>query len=442
VANPVVAIVGRPNVGKSTLLNRLIGSRKAIVEDLPGTTLDRIHAEVSWEGRQFTLVDCGGFEMRPGSPVRKQVRYQVEKAIAEADLLLFLVDAQTGLTAEDLETASSVRRSSKPVILAANKVDNRKHEMELPQFYELGLGDPVPVSAYHGRGIDALLEKVVTQLPDLPVGAEEPDAMKIAVVGRPNVGKSSLVNMLLGEDRVIVDEVPGTTRDSVDTAFVFDAQRVVLIDTAGIRRRGKVDQGIEKYSLERTMNAVQRADVVLLLIDAAEGLAAQDLHILGFAHKASKGAILLVNKWDLVESSDMDAWRHVVKRRIRFMPYIEILFTSAKTGYGVGRVLPAVKRIYEERHKKMPADLLNNLVKQVVAVQGTSRKGTRRLKIFRASQTAVNPPTVEFEVNDARLVHFSYRRHLENRIRQLFGFRGTPVRLVFKSRRKEKSARE
>jgi GTP-binding protein len=442
VARPVVAIIGRPNVGKSTLLNRLIGARKAIVEDLPGTTLDRIHAEVSWEGRKFTLVDCGGLEVRPGSPVRKQVRYQIEKAIAEADLLVFLVDAQTGLTAEDLETADVIRRSSKTVILAVNKIDNRKHEAELLQFYELGLGDPVPLSAYHGKGIDTLLDRIIEQLPQLPPASEEPEGMKIAVVGRPNVGKSSLVNMLLGEDRVIVDEVPGTTRDSIDTLLTYKGQRVVLIDTAGIRRRGRVEQGIEKYSLDRTMNAVQRADVVLLLVDALEGITAQDLHILGFAHKVFKGAILVVNKWDLAQSTDMDAWRHVVKRKIRFMPYIEVLFISAKTGYGVKRILPAARMIFEERLKILPAELLSDLVREVAAAQGTPRKGTKRLKVYGVSQTAVNPPTMVFEVNDARLVHFSYRRYLENKIRQLFGFRGTPIRLLFRNRVKEKSKKE
>ena len=441
-AKPIVAIIGRPNVGKSTLLNRLIGARKAIVQGLPGTTLDRIHAEVSWEGRRFTVVDCGGFELRPGSPVRKQVRHQIEKAVAEADSLIFLVDAQAGLTAEDIETANLVRRAAKPVVMVANKVDTPKHEMDLPQFYELGLGDPLPLSAYHGKGVDTLLEKVTAQLPDLSTVPEEPEGMRIAVVGRPNVGKSSLVNILLGEYRVIVDEAPGTTRDSIDTTLTYGDQRVVLIDTAGTRRRGRIEPGVEKYSLERTMAAVERADVVLLLVDAVEGITAQDLHILGFAHKAFKGAVLVVNKWDLAESTDMEAWRRVVKRKIRFMPYIEVLFTSAKTGYGVKRVLPLAKRTYDERLKELPSGLLSDLVREVAALQGTPRKGGKRLKVYGASQTAVNPPTISFEVNDARLVHFSYRRYLENRIRDLFGFKGTPIRILFKSRLKDRSRKE
>ncbi len=431
---PIVAIVGRPNVGKSTLFNRLLGERRAIIEDLPGTTRDRIYADISWEGRELTVVDSGGLEPQPESTIKQKVKEQVEIAIAEADAILFLVDAQEGVMPVDEEIVDILRRSQKPVVLVVNKVDSTKQQSEVPQFYELGIGEPIPVSAYHGRGIDELLEKVTAGLPPLPLVSAEPELMKIAIVGRPNVGKSLLANTLLGEERLVVHEIPGTTRDSIDIVFRYADESVILIDTAGIRRRGRIETGIERYSLERTLRAIDRADVALLLIDAVEGITAQDIHILGYIQQAYKGAILIVNKWDLVEVKDVTLWTEVIRQRTKFMPYIEILFLSAKTGYGVEKVLPAAKRIYEERLKHLPAPSLDSIVKEVVAAHLPPRKGTRRLKILNTRQTGVNPPTFVFYVNDAKLAHFSYRRHLENKLRQFFGFQGTPLRLLFKSR--------
>ena len=436
---PVVAIIGRPNVGKSTLFNRLLGKRKAIVEDLPGTTVDRIHSDISWEGRDLTLVDCGGLEANPGPTMRRKVRDQVEKAIAGADLLLFLVDARDGVVPADGETADIVRRAGKPMMLVVNKVESPKQEAQVAQFYELGMGDPIPISAYHGHGIHELMQKVFERLPPPTPAVAEPESMKIAIVGRPNVGKSLLLNTLLGEERVVVDEVPGTTRDTIDTVLRYKGEMVTLIDTAGIRRRGRIDQGIERYSFQRTADAIERADIALLVVDAVEGITAQDIHILGYIHKAFKGAVLLVNKWDLVETGDTSLWMEVVKRKTRFMPYIETHFISAKTGRGVDKILPLARRIYEERIRRLDQDLLDSIVRDAEAAKQSPKQGRRRLKVYKATQTAVNPPTFSFSVNDAKLVHFSYQRFLENKIRQYCGFKGTPLHLLFKSKADKKA---
>jgi len=434
-SRPMVAIVGRPNVGKSTLFNRLLGERRAIVEGLPGTTRDRIHADVSWEGYEFTLVDSGGLEPRPESTIRQKVRDQVEIAIAEADVILFLVDAREGVMPVDEDIAGILRRSQKPIVLVANKIDNSRQESDIFQFYELGIGEPIPVSAYHGRGIDDLLEEATTCLPPVttPTPAE-PEGVKIAIIGRPNVGKSLLVNTLLGEERLVVDDIPGTTRDTVDTVFHYDGESIVLIDTAGIRRRGRIEPGVERYSLIRTERAIERADVAVLLIDAVEGITAQDLHVLGYIQQSFKGAILAVNKWDLVEVKDETLWTEVVRQRTRFMPYIEILFISAKTGHGVEKVIPTAKRVCEERLKRPPASSLKAVIREAVAAHLPPKKGDRKLKILKAVQTEVSPPTFVFSVNDAKLVHFSYRRYLENKLRESFGFQGTPLRLIFRSK--------
>ena len=436
---PVVAIIGRPNVGKSTLFNRLLGKRKAIVEDLPGTTVDRIHSDISWEGRDLTLVDCGGLEANPGPTMRRKVRDQVEKAIAGADLLLFLVDARDGVVPADGETADIVRRAGKPMMLVVNKVESPKQEAQVAQFYELGMGDPIPISAYHGHGIHELMQKVFERLPPPTPAVAEPESMKIAIVGRPNVGKSLLLNTLLGEERVVVDEVPGTTRDTIDTVLQYKGEMVTLIDTAGIRRRGRIDQGIERYSFQRTADAIERADIALLVVDAVEGITAQDIHILGYIHKAFKGAVLLVNKWDLVETGDTSLWMEVVKRKTRFMPYIETHFISAKTGRGVDKILPLARRIYEERIRRLDQDLLDSIVRDAEAAKQSPKQGRRRLKVYKATQTAVNPPTFTFSVNDAKLVHFSYQRFLENKVRQYCGFKGTPLHLLFKSKADKKA---
>lgn len=433
-ARPIVAIVGRPNVGKSTLFNRLAGERKAIIEDLPGTTRDRIHADVSLWGRELTLVDCGGLETNPDSTIGQGIKKQVEMAITEADAIIFLVDARDGVTLADQEVVDILRLSHKPAVLVANKVDNTRQQDQLFQFYELGIGEPIPISAYHGKGIEDMLERVVDCLPPPPPTTSELELMKIAIVGRPNVGKSMLLNTLLGQERSIVNETAGTTRDAIDTVIHYSDEEAVLIDTAGIRRRGRIEQGIEKYSSIRALHAIDRADVALLLIDAVEGIKAQDTHILGYIRDAYKGAILIVNKWDLVEDKDIDLWIEVLRERIKFMPYIEILFISARTGFGVEGILPVARRIYDQRMRHLPSSLLHTFVKEAVEAHLPPKKGTRVSKILHAKQTGINPPTFVFKVNDAKLIHFSYQRYLENRLRQRFGFAGTPLRLIFKSR--------
>jgi GTP-binding protein len=431
---PLVAIIGRPNVGKSTLFNRLLGKRKAIVADLPGTTVDRIHSDISWEGHDLTLVDCGGLEARPGESIRRKVRDQVDKAVAESDLVLFLVDARDGVLPADQETADIIRRSMKPIMLVVNKVDTPRQEAQVAQFYELAMGDPIPISAYHGKGVHELMQKVVESLPAPTPAAAEPASPRIAIVGRPNVGKSLLLNTLLGEERVVVDEAAGTTRDTIDTTLEHKGERVTLIDTAGIRRRGRIDQGIERYSSQRASDAIERADVALLVVDAVEGITAQDIHILGYIHKAFKGAVLLINKWDLVEVRDTSLWTDVVRRKTRFMPYIETLFISAKTGQGVSKILPLAGRIYQERLRRLDPALLDTIVMDAEAAKQSPRVGRRRLKVYKATQTGINPPAFTFSVNDAKLVHFSYQRFLENKIRQYCGFAGTPLRLTFKGK--------
>ena len=437
-SKPIVAIVGRPNVGKSTLFNRLIGDRKAIVDDSPGTTRDLIYADTSWKGFELTLVDSGGLELKPDSNIRQMVKRQVETAIAVADVILFLVDAREGVIPADQEVVDLLRRSQKPIVLVANKIDDLGQQDQALQFYELNIGDPLAVSAYHAKGTEELLDKVVEYLPPPPPISSEPESMKIAIVGRPNVGKSTLVNTLVGEERVIVDEIPGTTRDAIDIVLLHDGEKIALIDTAGIRRRGRIEQGIEQYSLIRALRAIDRADVALLLVDAVEGITAQDTHILGHIQQAHKGAVLIINKWDMAQSKDVDGWTETVRERTRFMPHMEILFLSAKTGDGVKEVLPAAKRVYEQRLKRLSTSSLDSFVKEIVAAHPPPKKGKRQLRILNVKQTGVNPPTFVFSVNDAKLAHFSYQRYLENRLRQIFGFQGTPLYLLFKSKGKKK----
>jgi len=434
---PVVAIVGRPNVGKSTLFNRIVGHRQAIVEDTPGTTRDRIATDVTWAGTAFALVDSGGLEISPEAGLKRKVREQVEAAIAEADLILFLVEAPVGILPADQDILQILHRSGKPVLLVANKVDRPAQKDLALEFYELGIGEPIPVSAYHGKGTEELLDRVVAMLPAPISTPEEAEPMRIAIVGRPNVGKSSLINTMLGEDRLIVHPVPGTTRDAIDTVVDFDGEKVVLVDTAGIRRRGRIERGVEKYSFARAKLAIERSDVSVLLIDAIEGITAQDLHVLGYIQKALKGAILTVNKWDVAEEPDSILWTQVVRQRARFMPYAELLFISAKTGFGVDAVLPAAKRIYEERHRKPSPSALRDMLSEAVISHLPPKKGKRTLRLRRVVQTGVNPPCFVFHVNDPTLVHFSYRRYLENRLRQSFGFEGTPIQLTFKGKREK-----
>jgi GTP-binding protein len=433
-SKPIVAIVGRPNAGKSTILNRIAGKPVAIVEDIPGTTRDRIFADVTWQGKEFILVDTGGLEMAPDSPVTRGIRTQIDVAIDEADVIISLVDVNEGVTPADLDIADMLRRVDKPVLLVANKADNTRLEHQAVEFYELGLGEPIPVAAHHGRGVAELLDKIVELLPPpSPVGAASP-AAKVAIVGRPNVGKSLLLNTLIGDRRMIVDDTPGTTRDAIDTLFDFNGRSVLLIDTAGIRRRGRVKAGVERYSVIRTLRAIERADVVLLVLDATEMATTQDTHIAGYIQQAAKGIVLIVNKWDLIENKDRSEWSRHIRSFFKFVPYAPILYTSAKTGQGVDKIMPQVDRIYQERLKRLPTSTINNVVQQAVASHNRPRDRRKQLKIFYATQAEVNPPAFVFFTNDAGLVHFSYRRYLENKLRQTFGFDGTPIRMTFKTR--------
>ncbi len=431
---PIVAIIGRQNVGKSTLLNRVAGQPIAIVADLPGTTRDRVFADVSWQETEFTIVDTGGLEVKPQSTIAQGVKEQAEVAIAEADVIIFLVDIRDGVIPSDLEIADGLRQVSKPIVLAANKADNDQLKTGVVEFYQLGLGEPLAISAHHGRGMPELLDKVVSLLPaPLPIEAG-PEIIKVAIVGRPNVGKSMLLNALLGGERAITNDMPGTTRDAIDTLFDFDGQGVLLIDTAGIRRRGRLGVGVERYSVIRALRAIDRADIVLLVLDATELLTAQDTHIAGYIQQAFKGIVLIVNKWDLAGAESITECSKYISSQLKFMPYVPVLYTSAKLKQGVEKVMPQVCQVYQERLKRLSTADVNNVVQQAVAAHNLPRRGSKRLNILYATQAEVNPPTFVFFVNDTGLIHFSYRRYLENKLRQSFGFAGTPVRFVFKTR--------
>jgi GTP-binding protein len=441
-SKPIVAIVGKPNVGKSTLFNRLVGKRLAIVTDRPGTTRDRLYADAEWGGKSFVVVDTGGLEFTKTSEVSETsevsalVRLQAEVAIAEADVILFLVDATEGMTAGDMDVAAVVRHSRKPVLLAVNKADNQARQAEAVEFYRLGLSDPMPISALHGTGTGDLLDCLVESLPPIVEEEEESEAVKIAIVGRPNVGKSSLLNRLLREERAIVSATPGTTRDTIDTPLVYQGMELVLIDTAGIRRRGKVAAGVEKYSVLRALKAIGRADVVLLLLDATDLVIAQDAHIAGYILEEFKSVVVLVNKWDLVEkdADTMNDFTQKIRTDLRFLDYVPVLFISAKTGQRVDQVLSMALRVQEERLVRIPTGELNRIVQEAVARHAPPSKAGKRLKFYYATQAAVDPPTFIFFVNDTRLVHFSYERYLENTLRTNYGFLGTPVRLSFRRR--------
>lgn len=430
---PLVAIVGRPNVGKSTLFNRLVGERLAIVEDVPGTTRDRLYADAEWGGVSFTLVDTGGLVPEARDDLVAQVRTQAEIAVDEADVIVFLTDVLEGVMPGDEEIAQLLRRSEKPVFLVVNKADNERRRLEALEFYGLGMGEPWPISALHGAGTGDLLDEIVAAFPVEEEG-EEVEVVSIAIVGRPNVGKSSLLNKLLGQERAIVHEEPGTTRDAIDTFMEWGGEPLVLIDTAGIRRRGRVERGIERYSVLRALRAIQRADVVLLLIDATEGVTAQDAHIAGYILEEGKSVVVIVNKWDLVPKGPRttEEYRQRVRAGLRFLDYVPVLFTSAKTGQRVGQVLPMALRVQEARLVRIPTGELNRLLQGAVARHAPPSKAGKRLKFYYATQAAVDPPTFIFFVNDRRLVHFSYQRYLENQIRERYRFEGTPLRIGFR----------
>lgn len=432
---PVVALVGRPNVGKSTLFNRLIEQPLAIVEDVPGTTRDRIYADARWGGLTFTLIDTGGLLPQPADDLIASVRDQVEIAIAEAEVIIFLVDVKEGLTANDLEIAELLRRSNKPVILAVNKADNESRRQAALEFYELGLGDLYPISALHGVGTGDLLDALLHILPPQPEEYEA-EGVKIAIIGRPNVGKSSLLNAILGQERMIVSEKPGTTRDAVDSFIEWDGQSITLIDTAGIRRRGRIARGIERYSVIRALRAIQRADVALLLLDAVEGVTAQDAHIAGYILEEAKGVVIVVNKWDLVEKDTytMESYSRHIRRVLKFMAYAPLIFVSATTGQRVAKTIDVALKVQEARSRRIPTGKLNRVVQDAVTLHSPPSKRGRRLRIYYATQVGIAPPSFVFFVNDPDLVHFTYHRYLENQFRAAFGFEGSPMRLSFRKR--------
>ncbi|MBD8497644.1 ribosome biogenesis GTPase Der [Paenibacillus arenosi] len=439
-AKPVVAIVGRPNVGKSTIFNRVIGDRLAIVEDKPGVTRDRIYGSGEWNGKTFSIIDTGGIEIDGVDHILRSIRVQAELAIEEADVIVFMCEAKSGVTQSDEEVAQILFRSGKPVILAVNKVDNMRRMDDIYEFYSLGFGDPVPISGSHGTGIGDLLDEVVKNLPDLTEDEYEDDVIKVALIGRPNVGKSSLVNAILGEDRVIVSEVAGTTRDAIDTPFEKDGQKYVIIDTAGMRKRGKVYETTEKYSVMRSLKAIERADVVLVVINGEEGIIEQDKHIAGYAHEAGKAALFVVNKWDVVEKDDktMHQNEQNIRDNFLFMSYAPIVFLSAKTKQRLHKLLPVIQHVAQQHARRIPTHLLNDVISDAVAYNPPPTDKGRRLRINYATQVAVKPPTMVIFVNDPELMHFSYERYLENRIRASFDFEGTPMRL-FTRRKSDES---
>lgn len=443
---PLVALVGRPNVGKSTLFNRIVGRRMAVVSDVAGTTRDRLYAEAEWNGVAFMLVDTGGIELLEGwhtEPLSEDserflplIRRQAEVAIQNADVIVQVVDGQVGMTAADREVGTILHRANKPVIVAANKLESSKLSDAAYEFYELGLGDVVAVSAIHGTGTGDLLDAMVDLLPPNPPEDEEDNAIKVAIIGKPNVGKSTLVNKLVGEERVIVSPIAGTTRDAIDTRLRAHGQDFTLIDTAGIRRRGKIDPGVEKYSVLRAIKALDRADVALLLVNGEEGVTAQDLHVGGMLQEASSAVILLVNKWDIVEKDThtMPEFTAKVRDEFNFLSYAPLLFISAETGQRVNKILPLVQEVYEARYQRVATADLNRWMRETLEGHPPPHRAGLQLKFYYMTQVGVAPPTFVFFVNRPEWVHFGYQRYLENRLRETFPFTGTPVKLVFRGR--------
>lgn len=434
-AKPLVAVVGRPNVGKSTFFNRVVGSRISIVEDTPGVTRDRIYAEAEWAGTNFALIDTGGIEPDSKELIPSRMREQAEMAIDTSDVILFITDGKEGLTAADREVGEMLMKTGKKVVLAVNKIDKPTLPDDFYDFYELGLGEPIPISAANMLNLGDLLDIIVESFPE-GVGFEDDDSIKIAMIGRPNVGKSSLINKLLGENRVIVSPIAGTTRDSIDTPLEYDGQKYTLIDTAGIRRKSKVYEDIEKYSVLRAVAAVERCDVCMLVIDATEGIAEQDKRIAGIAHEAGKGIIVTVNKWDLVdkETGTMNEFKKEIERELGFMSYAPSVFISALTGQRVDKVMDMARYVAENRAMRVPTGKLNTVITDATMMkQPPSDKG-KRLKIYYVTQVSVKPPLFSFKVNSRPLMHFSYSRYLENKIREAFGFEGTPLKFVFREK--------
>ena len=437
-SRPIVAVVGRPNVGKSTLFNVLAGQQISIVKDTPGVTRDRIYADVNWLDMQFTLVDTGGIEPESQDLILSQMREQAEMAIATADVIIFLTDVRQGLVDADFKVATMLRKSGKPIVLVVNKVDNfDKFMMDTYEFYNLGLGDPMPISAASRLGLGDMLDEVAKHFDKEDVEEEEDERPKIAVVGKPNVGKSSLINKLVGENRVIVSNIAGTTRDAVDTPVMYNGREYVLIDTAGVRRKSQSKEELERYSIIRTVSAVERADVVVLLIDAVEGVTEQDAKIAGIAHERGKGMIIAVNKWDAIEKNDKTIYKFTeeVREKLSFMPYAELIFISAKTGQRLPKLFETIDAVIENCALRVATGVLNEILSEATAMkQPPSDKG-KRLRLYYITQVAVKPPTFVIFINDKELTHFSYTRYIENRIREAFGFRGTPIRFIYRERK-------
>ena len=439
-SRPVVAVVGRPNVGKSTLFNALAGERISIVKDTPGVTRDRIYADVNWLDYHFKMIDTGGIEPDSRDVILSQMREQAEIAIATADVIIFLTDVRQGLQDSDSKVADMLRRSGKPVVLVVNKVDSfEKFMPDVYEFYNLGIGDPFPISAASMLGLGDMLDEVVKHFPDYAKDEEEDERPKVAIIGKPNVGKSSLINKLAQEDRVIVSDIAGTTRDAIDTDITYDGKEYVFIDTAGLRRKNKIKEEIERYSIIRAVTAVERADVCIIVIDATEGVTEQDAKIAGIAHERGKGIIIAVNKWDAIEKDDKTIYRHTEKIRqiLSFMPYAEIIFISAKSRQRLNKIFELIDVVIANNSMRVATGVLNEIVTEAVAMQQPPSDKGKRLRIYYTTQVAVKPPTFVIFVNDKELMHFSYTRYLENRIRETFGFRGTALKFIIRERKEE-----
>ncbi|MCM8710486.1 ribosome biogenesis GTPase Der [Clostridium sp. SYSU_GA19001] len=434
---PIVAVVGRPNVGKSTLFNKIAGKRISIVENTPGVTRDRVYAEADWLKHNFTLIDTGGIEPESDDIILAQMRRQAQIAIDTATVIVFIVDGKEGLTGADAEVAQMLRKSKKPIVLVVNKIDSLKEEENAYEFYNLGIGDPITISASQGLGLGDMLDKVVSYFPEESEDEEQEEYIKIAMIGKPNVGKSSLINKLLGEERVIVSDIPGTTRDAIDSALETEEGKFLLIDTAGLRRKSKIKEEIEKYSAIRTLAAIERADVCILMIDAEEGVSEQDEKIIGYAHEQGKAIMVIVNKWDLIEKDDktLDKYKKTLQHSLSFIDYAPYLFISAKTGQRVHKVLEMAKQCYDNFTKRVSTGVLNDVINKAVLMKEPPIVGLKRLKIYYVTQVETKPPTFVFFVNDPNALHFSYERYLSNQLRESFDFKGTSIKIIFRERK-------
>lgn len=435
-AKPVVAIVGRPNVGKSTIFNRIVGERVSIVEDVPGVTRDRIYNSAEWLGKEFNIIDTGGIDLSD-EPFLEQIRAQAEIAIDEADVIIFITNGREGVTDADEQVAKILYRSNKPIVLAINKVDNPEMRDQIYDFYSLGFGEAYPISGSHGLGLGDMLDAVRAHFPKEEEEEYPDDTVKFSLIGRPNVGKSSILNALLGEDRVIVSDIAGTTRDAIDTTYTFDGQDYVMIDTAGMRKRGKVYESTEKYSVLRAMRAIERSDVVLVVINAEEGIREQDKRIAGYAHDAGRAIIIVVNKWDAINKDEktINVWTEDIREQFQFLSYAPIVFVSAKTKQRLNNLFPLINQVSDNHSLRVQSSMLNDVISDAVAMNPSPMDKGKRLKIFYTTQVAVKPPTFVVFVNDPELMHFSYERFLENRIREAFPFEGTPIRVIARKRK-------